>query len=84
MIHATVGVLESTKFIYLNSSYCRSKLLQYSGPRVELKDGFFFVKNDLQRFKMVNFTLDLGFCKNSGGECLETKIKQNKIRKRTL
>ena len=25
--------------------------------------------------KKVNFTLDLGFCKNSGGECLETENK---------
>ena len=50
-----------------------AKLLQYSGSRVELRDGFSSYKMILQYVKMVNFTLDLGCCKNSGGECLETE-----------
>ena len=40
MIRATIGLPEPTKFIILIPPIVVAKLLQYSGSRVEHRDGF--------------------------------------------
>ena len=72
---SAVGCPESTKFINLTPSTVVAWLLQYSGSRVENKDGFSSHQRLTVRFKMVNFFWILSFSKNSGLNYLDTGSK---------
>ena len=52
--------------LYLFPPTVVALLLQYSGSRVEHKDGFSSHKWLAMKFKMVNLFWILGFCKNNG------------------
>ena len=55
LIRATVGLPEPTKFIILIPPIAVAKLLQYSGSRVEHRDGFSSHKMICSDSKMMNF-----------------------------
>ena len=65
MVHG--GGPESTKFINLIPPTAVAWLLQYSGSRVEHRNGFSFSKMTCSEVKIDDFGLDSGFFgKNSG------------------
>ena len=72
------GGLESTKFLNLIPPTAVAWLLQYSGYRVEHRDGFSSHKCLAVKFKMVNLVWIHGFCKNSELNWLKTENEMSK------